>query len=131
MTFEFKSYDVREKRTSVPTPNQFRVGHNPNYVDSLIAGCLSPIIHIPQILWFGSCWPFLRSLWRGLSFIAYSFMAGLAGKANGFRTVEIKERTFSDEEKRAALDEMLQGTGFVAVKIGDVGASQADRTGRV
>ena len=131
MTIQFKAYDVREERISVPAPNQFRVEHNPNYVDSLIAGCLSPIIHLPQILWFGSFWPFLKSLWKGLSFIVYSIMAGLAGQANGFQTVEVKERTLSDEEKQAALDDMLQGTGFVAVKLSDLGASQADRTGRI
>lgn len=131
MTIQFIAYDVEEERTSAPTPNQFRIGHNPSYVNSLIAGCLSPIIHLPQILWFGSFWPFLQSLWKGLSFIVYSIMAGLAGQANGFRTVEVKERTLSDEEKQAALDDMLQGTGFVAVKLSNLGASQAKRTERV
>jgi hypothetical protein len=121
MTIRFKAFDVREERTNVPTPPQFRLGPNPSYLDSLVAGVVSPIIHLPQILWFNSLWPFLKSLWAGVHFIFLSVGAGLAGQANGFRTVEVKERDLSDEEKQTALDDMLRGSGFIAVNLKRMG----------
>lgn len=122
MTIQFKAYDVREERTNVPTPTQFRMGRNPSYVDSLIAGVVSPIVHLPQILWFNSLWPFAKSLWSGLSFIFLSIGAGVAGHANGFRTVEVKERELTEEEKQGALDDMLRGSGFIAVNLKRIGS---------
>lgn len=121
MTLQFKAYEVREERTNVPTPNQFRVGRNPSYLDSLVAGVISPIVHLPQILWFGSLWPFIKSLWRGLSFILYSMIAGVAGQANGFRTVDVAERELTDAEKQTALDDMLRGSGFIAISTKSIG----------
>lgn len=119
---------MREERTNAPTPAQFRVGRNPNYLDSLIAGVVSPIVHLPQILWFGSFWPFLKSLWRGLSFIIYSMVAGIAGQANGFRTVEVSERPLTEEEKQKALDDMLLGSGFIAVSLKKIGGNRVAET---
>jgi hypothetical protein len=121
MTIHFKAFDIREERTSVPTPLQFRTGPNPSYLNSLVAGVFSPILHLPQILWFNSLWPFIKSLWTGLSFIFLSVGAGVFGQANGFRTVEVKERELSDEEKQSALDDMLKGTGFIAVNLKRMG----------
>jgi hypothetical protein len=121
MTIQFKAFDVREERTNVPTPTQFRMGRNPSYVDSLIAGVISPIIHLPQILWFNSFWPFIKSLWSGVQFIFLSVGAGVTGQANGFRTVEVKERDLTEEEKQTALDDMLRGSGFIAVNVNRIG----------
>ena len=121
MTIQFKAYDVREERTNIPTPTQFRLGRNPSYVDSLIAGVVSPIVHLPQILWFNSFWPFAKSLWSGVHFIFLSVGAGVTGQANGFRTVEVKERELSEEEKQTALDDLLLGTGFIAVNLKRIG----------
>lgn len=121
MTIHFKAYDVKEERTSVPTPPQFRIGPNPSYLNSLVAGVFSPILHLPQIFWFNSLWPFIKSLWTGFNFLAMSMGAGLAGQANGFRTVEVKERELTEEEKQTALDDMLRGTGFIAVSTKTLG----------
>lgn len=121
MTIQFKAYDIREERTSVPTPMQFRTGRNPSYLNSLVAGIFSPILHLPQIFWFNSLWPFLKSLWTGVAFISLSMGAGIAGQANGFRTVEVKERDLTEEEKQTALDDMLRGSGFIAVSVNRIG----------
>jgi hypothetical protein len=121
MTIHFKAFDIREERTSVPTPMQFRTGRNPSYLNSLVAGVFSPILHLPQIFWFNSLWPFIKSLWTGVSFISLSIGAGIAGQANGFRTVEVKERELSEDEKQAALDDMLKGSGFIAVSLKRIG----------
>lgn len=128
MTIRFKAFEVKEKRTCVPTPPQFRIGSNPSYVDSLIAGVFSPFLHLPQILWFNSLWPFLRSLWTALSFILMSIGAGVTGRANGFRTTEVQERDLSEAEKQTALDDMLRGTGFIAVSLSKIGGQVASET---
>lgn len=117
MPIQFHTYDVKEERTWVPTPRQFRAGHNPNYLESLVAGCFSPFLHLPQIIWFGSFWPFLKSLAGGLSFIVMSFVAGILGRANGVRTVSMKPRQPSIAEKELALAELLAGSGYKAVPI--------------
>lgn len=121
MTIHFKAYDVKEQRTSVPTPMQFRVGRNPSYLNSLVAGVFSPILHLPQIFWFNSLWPFIKSLWTGFAFIVMSFCAGVMGNANGFRVINVAERELSDAEKQSALDDMLRGSGFIAVSLSKIG----------
>lgn len=122
---KFHTYDVKEERTWVPTPLQFRVGDNPNYLESLCAGCFSPFLHLPQILWFNSCWPFLKSLANGISFIGVSFVAGVMGRANGVRTVSMVERPPTIAEKERALADLLEGSGYKAVPIKSVLAPNA------
>ena len=117
MAIKFQSIDVKEERTSIPTPRQFRVGHNPNYLNSLMCGVFSPILHLPQIIWFNSVWPFLKSLVAGLVFIVMSIVAGVLGRANGFVVTEMAEREPTREEKERALNEMLAGSGYRAVPI--------------
>jgi hypothetical protein len=121
MPIHFKAYDVKEARTNLPTPLQFRVGANPSYVDSLIAGVISPILHLPQILWFNSLWPFFKSLYTGVVFICLSVSMGVMGRANGFVTSEVVERDLSEEEKQTALDDMLRGSGYIAVNVNRIG----------
>ena len=116
MPLQFKAYEVQKERTCIPEPSEFRIEHNPNYLNSFITGVFSPLLHLPQILWFSSLWPFLKSLWNSLSFILLSMSMGVMGRANGFRTVNVVERELSDEEKEAALADMLEGSGYVAVK---------------
>jgi len=122
---QFHTYDIKEERTWVPTPMEFLPGHNPNYIESLVAGCFSPILHLPQILWFNSCWPFLKSLCGGLVFIVMSIVAGLLGRANGIRTVSVTPREPSLAEKELALANLLEGTGYKAVPIKTVLAPNA------
>jgi hypothetical protein len=121
MSIQFKAYKVTKERTCAPEPNEFQVGRNPSYLNSLVAGVLSPILHLPQILWLNSFWPLLKSLWRSLTFILLSMSAGFMGQANGFRTTGVKEHLMSDEEKECVLAEMLEGSGYVAVKETSVG----------
>ena len=121
MTIHFHTYDIKEERTWVPSPPEFRPGHNPNYLESLCAGCFSPLLHLPQILWFNSLWPFIKSLWTGFAFIVMSFCAGVMGNANGFRVINVAERELSDAEKQSALDDMLRGSGFIAVSLSKIG----------
>lgn len=113
----FHTYDVKEERTWVPAPLEFRAGHNPNYLQSLVAGCFSPFLHLPQIIWFNSVWPFLKSLVGGLTFIVMSFVAGVLGRANGVRTISVTPREPTIAEKEMALANMLAGTGYKAVPI--------------
>lgn len=129
MTTIMKAIEVTRERTSIPTPREFEIGPNPNYFDSLIAGCLSPILHLPQILWFNSLWPFLKSIFNSLQFILVSFGAGITGKANGFRVVNTKERELTDQEKEDAVRAILAGTGFVARPLnGSKETSEEDST---
>jgi hypothetical protein len=125
MTIHFHTYDIKEERTWVPSPPEFRPGHNPNYLESLCAGCFSPLLHLPQILWFNSFWPFLKSLVGGLTFIVMSFIAGLMGRANGVRTVSVTPREPTVAEKERALANLLEGTGYMAVPIKSVLAPNA------
>lgn len=117
MPINFKKFSVKEVRTSIPTPRQFRVGHNPSYLNSLCAGVFSPILHIPQILWFNSLWPFLVSLWMGLTFIVLSMVAGFMGRANGFIVTEVVDEEIDEADRKKVIDDMLAGTGYTAVKI--------------
>ena len=126
MTIQFKAFEYKEERTAFPEPQQFRIGHNPNYIESILAGVVSPIIHLPQILWFGSIWPFLRSLVRGLWFIATSMLMGILGRAIGVRIVGLEPKELSMEGKQKALDDMLAGSGFKAVPLSELyGAKHA------
>lgn len=117
MTLQFKAYEVREERTNIPSPKQLRFESNPSYLDSLITGVLAPIVNLPQLLWFNSLWPFIKSLWVSLQFILLSICAGVMGRASGFRVAEVVERNLTDEEKQTALDDMLRGSGFAAVSL--------------
>jgi hypothetical protein len=128
MTIKFHSYDIKEERTWVPSPPEFRVGHNPNYLQSLVAGVFSPILHLPQIFWFNSIWPFLRSLAGALSFIGVSFIAGIMGRANGVRTVSFVPREATVAEKERALSDLLAGSGYVAVPVNAMPAGLLDIT---
>jgi hypothetical protein len=126
MSLEFRAFEYKEVRTSIPEPKQFRIGPNPNYLDSLMAGVFSPILHLPQILWFGSIWPFIKSLFGGVYFILTSMVMGLLGRANGIRIVEIEPKELTQAEKQKALDEMLAGSGFKAVPLSELyGAKHA------
>ena len=113
----FHAYDIKEERTAFPTPTQFRYGRNPSYLNSLAAGVFSPILHLPQILWFGCFGPFLKSLWRGLYFIGFSMFAGLTGRANGFIVTNVAPRELTEAQKLDAVNDMLQGTGYRAVPL--------------
>jgi hypothetical protein len=117
MPISFKKFTVKEERTSIPTPRQFRVGHNPSYLNSLMCGVFSPILHIPQILWFNSLWPFIKSLAMGLSFIGLSIVAGVMGRANGFVITDVEDGELTEDEKFKALSDMLEGTGYKAVPV--------------
>ena len=127
MPLMFKKFTTKEERTSIPTPRQFRVGYNPSYLNSLMCGVFSPILHIPQILWFNSLWPFIKSLWMGIAFIGLSIVAGIAGRANGFIITTVEDGELTEEEKLRALADMLEGSGYKAVPINqpaaDFGAS--------
>lgn len=115
MTIQFKAFHVKEERTNIPTPTQFRVEQNPSYANSLIAGVFSPILHLPQIYLFGCVWPFLRSLFKATSFIFLSMIAGVLGKASGYRVVDVEESSVGEDEKREAIEQMLVGTGYIAI----------------
>lgn len=125
MSINFKSFEIKEEPTNCPTPMQFRVGRNPSYIDSLLAGVVSPIIHLPQILWFGSFWPFLKSLWRGVSFICFSMAMGFLGRAQGVRIVEATPRELTMEDRQKVLDDMLAGSGFKAVPLNQLYGNQS------
>lgn len=123
-----KAIEVERQRTAIPAPREFEVGPNPSYLNSLVAGCFSPILHLPQILWFNSLWPFLKSLAGGLSFIVLSFVAGLTGRANGFRVIGYKERELTEQEKEMAIREILAGTGYVAQPLGKSEATSTEQS---
>lgn len=113
----FHSFDIKEERTWIPTPKQFRVGPNPNYLNSLSCGIFSPILHLPQILWFNCLYPFLKNIFLTFSFLGIAILAGVMGRANGFRVVSMTPRVPTEDEKREAMNEMLRGSGFVATSL--------------
>lgn len=113
----FHSYKIKEERTAFPSPNQFRAAYNPSYLNSLAAGCVSPLLHLPQILWFGCTWPFLKSLARALYFIGFSMLSGIMGRANGFIVSNVEPVEMTEEDKLNAVNEMLAGTGYRAVPL--------------
>lgn len=125
----FKAYDVEEERTLIPTPREFRVEHNPSYVASLVTGVFSPILHLPQIVFFGLLWPFVKSLVKAIFFLIVSFLAGITGRATGVRVKQMTPRELSQDEKRKALAEMLEGTGFMAVPINGRAVVDEDAAG--
>jgi hypothetical protein len=113
----FQSFHIKRERTAFPEPRQFEVGPNPSYFNSLCAGVFSPILHLPQILWWGCLWPFLNSLWRGVWFIGFSMLAGLLGRANGFVITQVEKNELTEEDKHKAINDMLAGTGYRAVPL--------------
>jgi hypothetical protein len=117
MSIEIRSFELKEKKTNFPTPKQFRVENNPSYASSLVTGCFSPLLHLPQILFYGTLWPIATSLSKSFAFIALSMWAGVTGRACGYRTVEYIERKQRQAERQEVLNEMLAGTGFRAVPI--------------
>jgi hypothetical protein len=101
MSLEFRAFEYKEVRTSIPEPKQFRIGPNP-------------------------IWPFIKSLFGGVYFILTSMVMGLLGRANGIRIVEIEPKELTQAEKQKALDEMLAGSGFKAVPLSELyGAKHA------
>lgn len=117
MAIEIRSFELKEERTSLPTPKQFRVERNPSYFASLVTGCFSPILHLPQIVFYTILWPFIMAIFRAIIFIGLSMFAGITGRASGYRTVEYVERKQTQSERQAIVNEMLRGTGFRAVPI--------------
>lgn len=117
MSIEIRSFDLKEERTLFPTPKQFRVEDNPSYVASLVTGCFSPILHLPQIVFYTILWPFVTAIFKGIVFIGLSMFAGVTGRASGYRTVEYVERKQTQAERQEVLNEMLKGTGFRVVPI--------------
>jgi hypothetical protein len=112
-----KRVEVKRERTSVPTPKEFEVGDNPSYLNSLMTGCVSPLLHLPQILWFNSLWPFVKSLGGSVAFIGMAFVAGVTGKANGYRVLSVEERELTMDEKEEMVRDILSGTGFVPQRL--------------
>lgn len=119
MTIQFKAYEIKEERTAFPTPKQFRVEQNPSYLASVLAGVVSPIIHLPHILWFNSLWPFIKSIAGSIAFIGLSMFAGVTGRASGYIVTGMEEREVSQEEKDKAVQEILKGTGYKAVRFNE------------
>lgn len=117
MSTIIKAYDIKEERTAFPTPKQFRVEKNPSYLASLLAGVFSPILHLPQMVWFNIIWPLAKAIFSTMMFILLCMFAGITGRASGYIVTGLEERPATDEEKEKALGEMLAGTGYKAVKI--------------
>lgn len=117
MSIQFKAYEIKEERTAFPTPKQFRVEKNPSYLASLLAGVFSPILHLPQIAWFNILWPLAQAIWSSIVFVLLSMFAGVTGRASGYVVTGLEERTATEEEKEKAMQEMLAGSGYKAVKI--------------
>jgi len=117
MPIKFKAIEVQRERTMIPTPREFEIGPNPSYLNSLVTGCFSPILHLPQIILLGAVWPFLTQLFNGLMFICLSFYAGITGRANGWRVIGHKERDLTVAEKEEVMRDMMAGSGYKAVPL--------------
>jgi hypothetical protein len=117
MAIEIRSFELKEERTILPTPKQFRVERNPNYLASLVTGCFSPILHLPQIVFYTILWPIVVAIFQAIVFIGLSMFAGITGRASGYRTIEYVERKQTQAERQEILNGVLKGTGFRAVPI--------------
>ncbi len=127
MPINFKAIEVHRERTMIPTPREFEVGPNPSYLNSLVTGCFSPILHLPQIIVLGALWPFIKSIANAMAFICLSFYAGITGRANGFRIIGMKERELTNDEKELALRDMMAGSGYKAIPLDTSLANKQDQ----
>jgi hypothetical protein len=117
MSLEFHGYEMKREPTMLPTPKEFCVENNPSYAKSLVTGIVSPLFHLPQIIFFGCLWPFITAIGKSIAYIGLSMYAGFTGRASGYRTTEVKSVAISQADRQKAVNRMLEGSGFVAVPI--------------
>ena len=79
------------KRVWFPAPETLVVGPNANYLQSLCAGVVSPILHLPNMLWDFLVLPVVLGVGRMAAVLGLSLLAGITGRANGFVPVKAEE----------------------------------------
>lgn len=105
----------------LPLPKELVLSErNPNYIQSLVVGIVSPIWNLPYILAANIIWPFIKSIFVTVSYLALSIFGGLIGRAQGRRISKIETLPLTDKEIEAELDNMLRDTGYIAVKVDTV-----------
>ena len=67
----------------LPDPRHMVVMRNGNYFRSLVAGTLSPLIHLPQMIWHLLLLPLLKGIVALVTIIIVNFVAGVLGFCSG------------------------------------------------
>jgi hypothetical protein len=99
----------------LPEPSNLRIGEkNPSYLKSLAAGVLSPIVHLPWIIFYTFIRPLFDSLLKFVLFFGVSFFAGLTGRASGVRLLEVTEERPSEEEIAEYIKAIFKDAGVNA-----------------
>lgn len=99
----------------LPEPSNLRIGEkNPSYLKSLAAGVLSPIVHLPWIIFYTFIRPLFDSLLKFILFFGVSFFAGLTGRASGVRLLEVTEERPSEEEIAEYIKAIFKDAGVNA-----------------
>jgi len=75
------------KRIWFPEIKQFYVGPNPNYLNSLVTGIVTPLLNLPINLLNMVVLPLIQSISRLVVFMLVSVAAGILGRANGFEVI--------------------------------------------
>lgn len=95
--------------TWLPEPAHLRVQRNPNYLQSLVVGIVSPIFHLPFILFYTFVTPLWDAIKKVVLFFLVSFFAGITGKACGVRLVDVKMEEATEEEIQAYMKAIFEG----------------------
>lgn len=127
---KFKAYEVKEERTWLPTMPEtvYASSGTGSYLHSIIAGVLSPVLHLPFHVWKLCLKPFLMGIWAVIAFTCLAILLGLLGRVSGVRR-EVKEREPTADEKEMAMRHFMSGSGFVPVPLHREGAFKEEEKG--
>lgn len=113
----------------LPEPSNLRIGEkNPSYLKSLAAGVLSPIVHLPWIIFYTFIRPLFDSLLKFILFFGVSFFAGLTGRASGVRLLEVTEERPSEEEIAEYIKAIFKDAGVNANTVRKASESETKRS---
>ena len=105
----------------LPMPKELILSErNPNYIESFVAGVISPIWHLPYILAANIVLPLIKAIFTTLAYIFLSVFGGIIGRAQGRRVSKLENLPMTDKEIETELDNLLKDTGYIAVKVDTV-----------
>lgn len=67
----------------LPDPRRMVIRRNGNYFRSLVAGCLSPLFHLPQMVWHLLLQPVFNGVLAIVTITVVNFVVGIAGYCPG------------------------------------------------
>ena len=135
MTLQMRKVKTTSEKTLFPTGKEFEFAKSKEvkfaYWESLTVGILSPLLHLPQMVFFGVILPVISGVVGVVASIFISFVVGLSGRATGRRVTKEELLKLEDEDVEKEINSILRGTGFAVTKVGDglhVNRSKDSRT---